>query len=381
MGIQNLMKVIGDHAANAIHEYEMKHYFGRKIAIDASMSLYQFLIAIRQDGAQLQTETGETTSHLNGMFYRTIRMMEHGIKPVFVFDGAPPELKKGELDKRLEKREEAEKQRDEAKEKGDLVSVDKFERRLVKVTREQNQECRRLLTLMGVPVVESPCEAESQCAELVQAGKVFATATEDMDALTFGSKVLVRHMTFSEAKKMPIKEFNLELILKGFEMDMDQFIDLCILLGCDYCPSIRGIGPKKAFELISKHKSIENVLENIDQTKYPPPENWKFAAARKEFLEPKVLKGGEVELTWKEPQTDELIQFLCVEKGFNEDRIRSALGRLEKGRQNSAQVRIDSFFKPTGMVSTAPTAKKRQATEDKKPASKSSTTKKFKGGK
>ena len=67
------------------------------------------------------------------MFYRTIRMMEHGIKPVFVFDGAPPELKKGELDKRLEKREEAEKQRDEAKEKGDLVSVDKFERRLVKV--------------------------------------------------------------------------------------------------------------------------------------------------------------------------------------------------------------------------------------------------------
>ena len=33
---------------------------------------------------------------------------------------------------------------------------------------------------MGVPVVESPCEAESQCAELVQAGKVFATATEDM---------------------------------------------------------------------------------------------------------------------------------------------------------------------------------------------------------
>jgi hypothetical protein len=66
MGIQNLMKVIGDHAANAIHEYEMKHYFGRKIAIDASMSLYQFLIAIRQDGAQLQTESGETTRYFMG---------------------------------------------------------------------------------------------------------------------------------------------------------------------------------------------------------------------------------------------------------------------------------------------------------------------------
>lgn len=45
---------------------------------------------------------------------------------------------------------------------------------------------------------------------------------------------------------------------------MDQFIDMCILLGCDYAPQIRGIGPRKAYELIQKHKSIENILENID---------------------------------------------------------------------------------------------------------------------
>lgn len=133
MGIKDLSKVIADHAPHAVKSFEMKNYFGRKIAIDASMSLYQFLIAIRQDGAVLQTDTGETTSHLNGMFYRTIRMMENGVKPVFVFDGAPPELKRDELDKRMEKRDEAEKQRDEAKEKGDLETVEKFERRLVKV--------------------------------------------------------------------------------------------------------------------------------------------------------------------------------------------------------------------------------------------------------
>jgi hypothetical protein len=38
----------------------------------------------------------------------------------------------------------------------------------------------------------------------------------------------------------------------------------CILLGCDYCETIRGVGPKKAFELITKHKSIENIVENLD---------------------------------------------------------------------------------------------------------------------
>jgi flap endonuclease-1 len=151
------------------------------------------------------------------------------------------------------------------------------------VTKQQNEQCKRLLRLMGVPVFEAPCEAEAQCAALVRAGKVspspsipsrllatslqvFATATEDMDALTFRSTILLRHMTFSEAKKMPIKEFHLDRILKDLEMDMTQFIDMCILLGCDYCQTIRGIGPKKAVELISTHKSIENVLENIDHS-------------------------------------------------------------------------------------------------------------------
>lgn len=79
------------------------------------MSIYQFLIAVRQrDGEMLQNSEGETTrfvearwcyprdankgfrdSHLMGFFYRTIRMVENGIKPVYVFDGKPPELKSG----------------------------------------------------------------------------------------------------------------------------------------------------------------------------------------------------------------------------------------------------------------------------------------------
>ncbi|VDK69319.1 unnamed protein product [Cylicostephanus goldi] len=183
----------------------MKSYFGRKVAIDASMCLYQFLIAVRQDGSQLQSESGETTSHLMGMFYRTIRMIDNGVKPCYVFDGKPPDMKSGELEKRSEKRAEAEKALTEAKERGDTEAVDKFERRLVKVTKEQNEDVKKLLRLMGVPIVEARGEAEAQCAALVKAKKVYGTATEDMDALTFGSDVLLRHMTFAEAKKMPIK--------------------------------------------------------------------------------------------------------------------------------------------------------------------------------
>uniref|UniRef100_A0AAY4BCY5 XPG N-terminal domain-containing protein n=1 Tax=Denticeps clupeoides TaxID=299321 RepID=A0AAY4BCY5_9TELE len=97
MGIHGLAKLIADHAPTAIKEQDIKNFFGRKIAIDASMCIYQFLIAVRQDGNVLQNEDGETTSHLMGMFYRTIRMLESGIKPVYVFDGKPPQLKSGEV--------------------------------------------------------------------------------------------------------------------------------------------------------------------------------------------------------------------------------------------------------------------------------------------
>jgi len=245
MGILGLSKLVADVASQAIKENEMKNYFGRKVAIDASMSLYQFLIAVRSEGAQLTNADGETTSHLMGTFYRTIRMVDNGIKPVYVFDGKPPQMKSGELEKRKERRDVAQNALDKAKEEGDDEEVDRQSRRLVKVTKDHVEECKTLLKHMGIPYVEAPCEAEAQCAELVKAGKVYAVGTEDMDALTFGTTVLLRHLTFSEARKMPIKEFYLDKLLEGFEMNQDQFIDLCILLGCDYCDKIRGIGPKK----------------------------------------------------------------------------------------------------------------------------------------
>lgn len=137
------------------------------MAIDASMCLYQFLIAVRSEGAQLTTVDGETTSHLLGTFYRTIRLIENGIKPVYVFDGKPPDLKSGELDKRRERREEAQKALDKATEAGDAADIEKFNRRLVKVTKQHAEEAKQLLSLMGIPYIDAPCEAEAQCAAMV----------------------------------------------------------------------------------------------------------------------------------------------------------------------------------------------------------------------
>ncbi|KAF9435444.1 Elongation of fatty acids protein 2 [Entomortierella beljakovae] len=346
MGIHGLSRVIGDNAKEAMKEDDIKNYFGRKVAIDASMSIYQFMIAVRQqDGQLLQNENGETTSHLMGMFYRTLRMCENGIKPVYVFDGKPPTLKSGELAKRTQKRKEANASKEEAEEVGDQEAIDKFNRRTVKVTPEHNEECKKLLRLLGIPYVEAPCEAEAQCAALAKAGKVYAAGSEDMDTLTFGSPILLRHLTFSEAKKKPISEISLKKTLEGMDFTMEQFIDLCILLGCDYCDSIKNIGEVRAIALIKEHKNIETVLKNLDQKRYPIPEHWPYKEARELFLNPLVKDPSEIEIKWETPKVEELVEFLVRDKGFNEERVRKGCERLEKNMKTATQGRLDGFFK------------------------------------
>lgn len=297
------------------------------------------------------------------MFYRTIRLLENGIKPVYVFDGKPPELKGGELAKRQERRAEAQENLEKATETGDAENVDKFTRRLVKVTKEHGEECRKLLKLMGVPYVEAPCEAEAQCCALVKAGKVYAVGTEDMDALTFGGDVLVRHLTFSEAKKMPIKEFTLRKVLEGLEMTQEQFIDLCILLGCDYCDTIKGIGPKRAVDLVKEHKSIDVILDKIDKEKYKVPENWLYKEARQLFIKPEITDPESLDLKWTDPDEEGIVQYMCNEKGFNEERMRNGVKKILKARNTGTQVRLDSFFKVT---STTPKRKTDDTKENEK---------------
>ena len=258
MGIHGLMKLLSEEAPGAIKEIDFNSLTGRKVAIDASMAMYQFLVAVRAGGQgqqmNLTNAEGEVTSHIQGMFNRTIKMMESGIKPVYIFDGKPPQLKGDELAKRTAKRVKAEADLAAAKEQGASEDVDRFNRRLVKVGRSHNEDCKNLLRLMGIPVFDAPCEAEAQCAELAKKGKVYATATEDMDALTFRTPKLLRKLTYSQSggkgkdgkvrEKQPVIEIDCEKVLVEMKLTYEQFVDLCILCGCDYSSTIKGIGPK-----------------------------------------------------------------------------------------------------------------------------------------
>jgi flap endonuclease-1 len=329
------------------------------------------------------------------LFNRTIRFLSEGIRPVYVFDGKPPTLKSGELQKRRERREQAETSLKIAQEEGNVEEEEKQSKRLVRAGQKENEDCKKLLRLMGVPVVVAPCEAEAQASAMARAGLVYAVGTEDMDALTFQAPVLLRKMTFANASKSDIQTMNYNKALEGLGLTQDQFVDLCILLGCDYCDTIRGVGPKTALKLIREHKCIEEILKHLDDKKYGIPDTWipnnnnkrhkqkkdtsddddgydtnpeeegndnhevgngedetaafvpAFVEARKLFKNHEVITEG-LNLKWELCQAEELTQFLVEEMGFNADRVKSNIEKLNKAVQASSkpQMRMENFFKP-----------------------------------
>jgi len=310
----------------------------------------------------LTNEAGEITSHLQGLLGRTIKLLEYGIKPVFVFDGKAPELKSGELEKRREKLKEAKEGLEKAEENGDDEAKNMYFKRTVRVSKEQTDDAKKLLKLMGIPVIEAPSEAEAQCAELAKTGKVFATGTEDMDALTFGTSVLLRQLTNPEGK---VREYNLEKILEGMEITMDQFIDICILCGCDFTDSIKGIGPKKALQYIKKYNDIEGVIKNMP-AQHKVPDKFPYERVREIFKKPEVIKGEEIDLKWTDVDEKGLIEFLVNDKKFNETRVANAIDKLKATYKQGSQGRLDTFFQVVGKSTSSTLDKNKKAAEDAK---------------
>jgi flap endonuclease-1 len=255
MGIKNLLKLLKMYPG-LVQEKKFTDYKGKKIAIDISILLYQSVIAIRNSGSDLVNNKGDITSHILGLFNKTINLLKNNIIPVYVFDGKAPELKKKVLTIRRNRRKESQEKMIDAETSEEKI---KYFKRTVSISKKQHDECRELLKLMGVPYVNAPGEADAQCAWLAKNNYVDAVLTEDMDILTFGSPIVIKYLS---SKKKSL-EINLEKIKEVFGWTHNQFIELCVLLGCDYAYNITKVTYLKLFHEFQKCKDIKKVLNNI----------------------------------------------------------------------------------------------------------------------
>ena len=140
---------------------------------------------------------------------------------------------------------------------------------------------------------------------------------------------------------------------------MDEFIDLCILCGCDYTQTIGGIGPIKAFKFMEDNRNIESTLDKIIESNEDPrkkkkfiiPDNFLYEESRALFKEPDVIKDKpelEAILKWNKPEPNALKSFLIEEKGFQENKVASGLTKLQNCQGKVNQSRLDLFFKSAG---------------------------------
>ncbi|MDI6888653.1 MAG: flap endonuclease-1 [Methanocellales archaeon] len=324
-------------------EISLKDLFGKTIAIDAHNILYQFLSIIRQpDGTPLMDSKGNITSHLSGLLYRTTNLVEEGIRPLFVFDGEPPEFKATTIKERREIRSIAEKQWIEAKEKGEAAL--KYAQASARVTGQIIEDAKALLGHMGIPCVQAPSEGEAQAAFMVSNGDADAVGSQDYDALLFGAPRHVRNLTITGRRKLPGKNvyidvkpemIELKSMLDALEITREQLVDIAILIGTDYNEGIKGIGPKSALKLIKKHGSIEGALAELDKD----IEN--FDAIKDVFLDPDTT--SDYKITWHEPKEVDVERFLCDEHDFSEDRVRKALARLTEA-SGKGQKTLDQWL-------------------------------------
>lgn len=332
-------------------EINLKELKGKVVAVDASMFLYQFITTIRQrDGSPLKDSKGNITSHLTGLFSRTINLLSAGLKLVYVFDGKPPELKTAEKERRTALKVEAQKKYEEAKEQEDIDSMKKYAGRTARLTREMVEEAKELLSAMGVPVVQAPTEAEAQASYIVKKGDSYAVATQDADTLMFGAPLIIRNLSIVGKRKkvnaLSYATVKPELVdlsenLNQLGIDSDQIIALCMLVGTDYnIGGIKGIGPKNALKLVKKYgKDIDKLFEEVKWDDY-----FDYSWQEVFYAIKKIRITDDYEIKFGKIDEDKVKKILVDKHDFSEERVSTSIKKLIKEQGDRKQKGLGDFF-------------------------------------
>ena len=326
---------------------QLEDISGWKLAVDGYNTLYQFLAIIRgMDGGHLKDSQGRVTSHISGLFYRNINLLELGMKLVYVFDGKPPELKMEEIRRRSEQRREAKDQYLRALQSGDMIQARKYAEASTVLRRDMVADAKELLDAMGIPWVDAPSEGEAQASTMAIEGTVNAVASQDHDSLVFGAPILIRNVTISGKRRLPGKgiminvvpeRIQLSSVLTSTGLSRQQLVDFAILLGTDFNPDgFEGVGPATALKYLKKYGRLEEIKELRESL-----QSVNYREIRNLYLDPPVVKGVQPE--WKTMDREKIVSFLVGEHSFSRERVDAAMARVRSNKPVQSET-LEKWF-------------------------------------
>jgi flap endonuclease-1 len=210
-------------------------------------------------------------------------------------------------------------------------------------------DAMKLLDFMGLPWIQAPSEGEAQAAHMTKRGHADYCASQDYDSLLFGAPKMLRNITISGRRKVHSKNVYVEIVPEVMELSKtlnelglsyEQLIDVGILIGTDFNPNgIKGLGPKTALKLIKQYGTLEKALPYVKNASFPVDPN----CIRAVFLHPEVTDN--YTLFWKEPNIEGVVDFMCRQKEFSEERVRKSLGKMVEGsKKQKAKVSLEKWF-------------------------------------
>ena len=327
MGIKGLTQLVKNNSPSSIEHKALFTMKDKRIAIDTSIFLYKSLMNVRSKGDYLRNNEGKVVSHIQGLYYKTNQLLTFGITPIYIFDGKPPEEKSDCIKERNKKANECKEKMENTVDPEEKKALEKG---TIRIKKEYIDDLKHMFGLMGVSYIHAPGEAEAYASELCRLGFVDAVMTEDMDTLSYGCPQLLRTCIDKSIKRPDIVTiFNFEKILMDFKMNHDEFIDMCILCGCDYCPTIPKVGPVRAMKFIQKYKSIENLINSDEKITIPEEFKNKYVSSRGLF---KVFDGKidleNLPIIKSKYDSDGIYKYLVNSCNMNMKRVQNSLQKF-----------------------------------------------------
>ncbi|GAB1285764.1 Exonuclease 1 [Apodemus speciosus] len=257
MGIQGLLQFIKE----ASEPVSVKKYKGQAVAVDTYCWLHKGAIACAEKLAR-----GEPTDRYVGFCMKFVNMLlSYGVKPILVFDGCTLPSKKEVERSRRERRQSNLLKGKQLLREGKVSEARDCFTRSVNITHAMAHKVIKAARALGVDCLVAPYEADAQLAYLNKAGIVQAVITEDSDLLAFGCKKVILKMD-QFGNGLEVDQARLGMCKQlGDVFTEEKFRYMCILSGCDYLASLRGIGLAKACKLLrlANNPDIVKVIKKI----------------------------------------------------------------------------------------------------------------------